>query len=90
MLPEAVVRDRPLGLLAPEERLAVLALAAAAGGAVAVVVDAGDLGPEALDRLAALLDLVADGERTAVIVTSPLDRAATRLGAAPTRREVTA
>jgi len=46
--------------------------------------------PEALDRLAALLDLVADGERTAVIVTSPLDRAATRLGAAPTRREVTA
>ncbi len=90
VLPEAVVRDRPIGLLVPEERLAVLALAAAAGGAVAVVVDAGDLGPEALDRLAALLDLVADGERTAVIVTSPLDRAATRLGAAPTRREVTA
>jgi RND superfamily putative drug exporter len=90
VLPEAVVRDRPIGLLVPEERLAVLALAAAAGGAVAVVVDAGDLGPQALDRLAALLDLVVDGERTAVIVTSPLDRAATRLGAAPTRREVSA
>ncbi|MGT2425151.1 hypothetical protein [Amnibacterium kyonggiense] len=90
MLPDAVVGDRPLGALRPEERLAVLALAAAAGGAVAVVVDAGDLGPEALDRLSALLDLVADGDRAAVVVTSPIDRAATRLGAAPTRREVSA
>lgn len=90
VLPEAIVRDRPIGLLPPEERLAVLALAAAAGGAVAVVVDAGDLGREALDRLAALLDLVVDGDRTAVVVTSAPDRAATRLGAAPTRREVSA
>ena len=75
----------------------MLALAAAAGGAVALVVDAGDLGPDALDRLAALLDLVVGvdaaghrGDRAAVIVTSPADRAATRLGAAPTRREVSA
>jgi hypothetical protein len=90
MLPEAVVRDHPIGELPPEERLAVLALAAVAGGAVAVVVDAGDLGPDALDRLSALLDLVVDGDRAAVIVTSPTDRAATRLGAAPTRREVSA
>jgi RND superfamily putative drug exporter len=90
VLPEEVVRDRPLGQLPPEERLAVLALAAAAGGAVAVVVDAGDLGREAQGRLTALLDLVADGERTAVVVTSPSDRAATRLGAAPTLREVSA
>lgn len=90
VLPEAVVRDRPLGQLPPEERLAVLALAAAAGGAVALVVDAGDLGPDALDRLSALLDLVVDGDRAAVIVTSPADRATTRLGAAPTRREVSA
>ena len=90
VLPETVVRERPIGQLPPEERLAVLALAAAAGGAVAVVVDAGDLGREALDRLGALLDLVVDGDRTAVIVTSPADRATTRLGAAPTRREVSA
>ncbi|GAA2749287.1 MMPL family transporter [Amnibacterium kyonggiense] len=98
VLPEPVVRERPIGELPPEERLAVLALAAAAGGAVAIVVDAGDLGPDALDRLAALLDLVAapssaaghGGDRAAVIVTSPIDRAATRLGAAPTRREVSA
>jgi RND superfamily putative drug exporter len=90
VLPESVVRDRPVGLLPPEERLAVLALAAAAGGAVAVVVDAGDLGREALDRLTALLALVADGDRTAVVVTSPPDRAAARLGTAPTRREVSA
>ena len=94
VLPEAVVRDRPIGELPPEERLAVLALAAAAGGAVALVVDAGDLGPEALDRLGALLDLVVDPSsgagRSAVVVTSPTDRAATRLGPAPTRREVSA
>jgi RND superfamily putative drug exporter len=90
VLPDAVVRDRPLGELHPEERLAVLALAAAAGGAVAVVVDAGDLEQGALERLAALLDLVVDGDRAAVVITSPPERAVTRLGAAPTRREVSA
>lgn len=90
VLPESVVRDRPIGALPPEERLAVLALAAAAGGAVALVVDAGDLEHAALDRLGALLDLVVDGDRTAVVVTSPPARATTRLGTAPTRREVSA
>jgi RND superfamily putative drug exporter len=90
VLPDAIVRERPIGRLPPEERLAVLALAAAAGGAVALVVDAGDLGQEGLDRLAALLDAIVDGDRAAVIVTSPADHAAGRLGAASTRREVSA
>ncbi|MGN6444854.1 MMPL family transporter [Amnibacterium sp.] len=98
VLPDRIVRDRPIGLLPPEERLAVLALAAAAGGAVAIVVDAGDLGREALGRLTALLEPVAHPsaassqptDRTVLVVTSPIDRADTRLGAAPTRREVSA
>uniref|UniRef100_UPI0035CA026D hypothetical protein n=1 Tax=uncultured Amnibacterium sp. TaxID=1631851 RepID=UPI0035CA026D len=64
--------------------------AAAAGGAADVVDDAGDLGPEAQGRLAALLDLVAEGDRAALIVTADPARATTHVGAAPTRREVSA
>jgi putative drug exporter of the RND superfamily len=88
LLPEALPRDRPIGLLAPEERLAVLALAAAAGGARVLVVDAGDLGGEAQGRLAALLDRVTDRTRAALVVTSPSPSASTRIGAVPARREV--
>ena len=72
-LPENVPPEGPLGELRAEDRLVVLALAAAAGGATVLVVDAGDIGRFAEQRLAALLDLIVDGDRTAVLVVAAGD-----------------
>jgi hypothetical protein len=69
-LPEGLETEAVLGELRAEERLAALALAAAAGGATVLVVDAGDIGRQGEQRLAALLDLLVDGDRTAVLVVA--------------------
>lgn len=88
ILPGDVAVDRPIGTLPPEERLAVLALAAAAGGAAVLVVDAGEA--TAVDRLAALLDLIADGDRAAVLVASPPDSDVRRPIGSASRTKVSA
>jgi RND superfamily putative drug exporter len=72
-LPEGFGVDAVLGELRAEERLLALALAAAAGGATVLVVDAGDIGRPGEQRLAALLDLLVDGDRTAVLVVAAGD-----------------
>ncbi|MFD1720045.1 MMPL family transporter [Amnibacterium endophyticum] len=90
LLPGEIPADRPVGELPAEERLAVLAVAAAAGGADVLVIDAGDLGADARDRLAALLETVVGRERAAVVVTSTTDRGTTRLTATPVRKEIPA
>ena len=60
----------PLGALVAEDRLLVLAAAALAGGAEVLVIDAGDIGPEAERALAGALEPFGDEGATAILVTT--------------------
>ncbi|MDQ1513406.1 MAG: putative drug exporter of the superfamily [Microbacteriaceae bacterium] len=66
----ALDRHTPLGALAAEQRLLVLAASALAGGAELLVLDVGDIGDDAGRRLAGALRVLAEDGDSAVLVTA--------------------